>query len=771
MTEEIQNRLMEAELYASQGLEEEAREIYTELLNKLDKTDEKIKEEIKQKIENLTKESVESAPNNSNELESNKEFDLLQRFNMAVGLMEAGFPMEAIEEFKKLLDEGYRKAEVYSRIADAYLNMDMPFEAIENLEAALKEPDIPLNLKLDVLYRLALTHEKTGAVSSAIEALEQIVKIDPTYRNAKQHLDTLSQTAQKYGRFYYLIRKGLLTEEQHDEAVKLARQQKKPIENILIEYFGIDKTEIGQSLSEYYQCPFVEFNELELGKAPDCIKGIKEQFFRTNSCVPIREHNGTLLVAVDNPHDIVKIDNIRRVLKANNFQFAVALKDDINKFIDYFFGKYNFGNSKDVFEQLELVEEEEAEDEPEEDVVSDEDNVVVQMANRIIEDAVMKRASDIHIESLTGKRGCLIRFRIDGDCIKYQTVPYAYKRALISRIKILANLDIAEKRLPQDGKIKFKTRTGHHIELRVATIPTTENNEDVVLRILAGSNALPLDRIGLLPEHLERLKSLLVMPYGLILVVGPTGSGKTTTLHAALGYLNRPEKKIWTAEDPVEIVQDGLRQVQVKPSIGLTFARVLRAFLRADPDIIMVGETRDEETANTIIEASLTGHLVFSTLHTNTAPETVTRLLGMGMDPFNFADALLGVLSQRLVKRLCSHCKEPYTPSDQELELLVEEYGEHPTTPLDPEKLKNVTLFKAKGCAKCNMTGYRGRLAIHELLVANDELRLLIQKKAPVAEIRKQAMENGMITLKQDGIHKVLAGETDLRQVRSACIR
>jgi len=263
----------------------------------------------------------------------------------------------------------------------------------------------------------------------------------------------------------------------------------------------------------------------------------------------------------------------------------------------------------------------------------------------------------------------------------------------------------------------------------------------------------------------------LVMPYGLILVVGPTGSGKTTTLHAALGYLNKPEKKIWTAEDPVEIVQDGLRQVQIKSSIGLTFAKVLRSFLRADPDIIMVGETRDEETATTIIEASLTGHLVFSTLHTNTAPETVTRLIGMGMDPFNFADALLGVLSQRLVKRLCSSCKEAYNPTDQDVELLLEEYGEHPNTPLDPDEIKSATLYKAKGCSKCNMTGYKGRLAIHELLVADDQLRLLIQKKAPVTEIRAQAMQNGMLTLKQDGIHKVLAGETDLRQVRSACIR
>jgi type II secretory ATPase GspE/PulE/Tfp pilus assembly ATPase PilB-like protein len=355
--------------------------------------------------------------------------------------------------------------------------------------------------------------------------------------------------------------------------------------------------------------------------------------------------------------------------------------------------------------------------------------------------------------------------------MRYQTIPYNYKRAIISRIKIMSNLDIAEKRLPQDGKIKFKTRSGGSLELRVATLPTTEGNEDVVLRLLPSSNAMPIDRIGLLDRNLEQLKQLLQLPYGLILAVGPTGSGKTTTLHAALGYINRPEKKIWTAEDPVEIMQDGLRQVQVKPHIGLTFARVLRAFLRADPDVIMVGETRDEETATTAIEASLTGHLVFSTLHTNSAPETVTRLLGMGMDPFSFADALLGVLAQRLVKTLCPKCREAYQPDDNEKKHILHEYGFHPTQPLKLSDLNEITLYRPKGCQNCNKIGYRGRLAIHELLVSDDGLKKLIQEKRPVADIREYAMKQGMFTLKQDGIQKVLRGDTDMKQIKAACIR
>ncbi len=392
------------------------------------------------------------------------------------------------------------------------------------------------------------------------------------------------------------------------------------------------------------------------------------------------------------------------------------------------------------------------------------------MANRILEDAYNKGASDIHIESLSGKRGARIRFRIDGDCIHYQDVPYAYKKALVSRFKIMADLDIAEKRLPQDGKIKFRMRNGRVFEVRVATLPTIDNNEDVVMRILAAVEAMPLDKIGLREENLEKFRKALELPYGLILVVGPTGSGKTTTLHAALGYVNRSEKKIWTAEDPVEIVQEGLRQVQVRPKIGLTFARALRAFLRADPDIIMIGETRDEETAHIVIEASLTGHLVFTTLHTNSAAETIVRLLGMGMDPYNFADALLAILAQRLAKKLCS-CKEPYEPGPKEIEEILYEYGDHPVHPLRAEDLKGITLYRPKGCSRCHKTGYRGRMAIHELLVASDTIRELIQKRAPVAEIRDQAMTEGMLTLKQDGILKVLEGHTDVKQIRAVCLR
>ena len=770
--EHIKYKLQEADLYLNHGLYEEASEILNEL-KKITGIDSKIKNEIEIRLKKIPSSGNESQQVEVEEiLELSNDEKFQQEFDNCLGLIEAGFFSEALEELKLLEEKWEDKGLIYITIGKLYLKLDMPFDAIEYLEKGLKYTDISDEVRCDALYQLALTYEKTGSVSKAASTLEDLININPNYRNSKEKLEKLNETAQKYGRFYYLIRNNLLSEEQLERAKELAKQSKKPIETILINQFGIEKIEVGNSLSEYYKCPFIEFNELEVGSTPKCISGIKEHFFRTTVCAPIKEASGTLLIAVDNPHDLSKIDNIQRVLKAKNFEYGVALKEDIDKFIDYFFGKYNVGDEEDVFEQLNLADEEEEEEEEEEDIVAtDTDSVVVQMANKIIEDAYIKNASDIHIESLTGKRGALIRLRIDGDCIRYQTIPYNYKKALVSRIKIMSNLDIAEKRLPQDGKIKFKTRAGKTIELRVATLPTTEGNEDVVLRILASSEAMPLDRIGLLEENLKKLKTCIEMPYGLILVVGPTGSGKTTTLHAALGHINRPEKKIWTAEDPVEIVQDGLRQVQVKPAIGLTFARVLRAFLRADPDVIMVGETRDEETATTVIEASLTGHLVFSTLHTNSAPETVTRLLGMGMDPFNFADALLCVLAQRLVKRLCPKCKEAYTPDDEEIERIVYEYGHNPSKPISKDELKNITLYRPKGCSVCNNTGYKGRMAIHELLVSDDGLRKLIQKKKPVMEIRDYGLEHGMTTLKQDGIQKVLMGETDMKQVLSACIR
>lgn len=433
----------------------------------------------------------------------------------------------------------------------------------------------------------------------------------------------------------------------------------------------------------------------------------------------------------------------------------------------------------DMSDLITLLDEEspdakKAKEEAGDDEAGDTDTGLMKLVNSIIEQAYIRGVSDIHIEPHPEK-DLKVRFRIDGVCQDFTMVPRRFSRAIISRLKIMSDLDIAERRKPQDGKIKFKKFGKLDIELRVATIPTVGAQEDCVMRILAASKPMPLDDMGFAPEKLEQFKHSVVQPYGLVLVVGPTGSGKTTTLHSGLGFINKPQTKIWTAEDPVEITQYGLRQVQVKPKIGFTFEKALRSFLRCDPDVIMIGEMRDKETAEAGIEAALTGHMVFSTLHTNSAPETVTRLLDMGLDPYSFGDSLLGVLAQRLIRRLCKKCKEPVEVTPEILaELKVEFDFDKAWEDLKVEE--NVVMFKKheggrKKCPACQGSGYKGRAGIHEYMINSDELRMMIYKHALVSELREKAMEQGMTTLKQDGIRKVMQGLTDIFEIRRVCIK
>ena len=413
------------------------------------------------------------------------------------------------------------------------------------------------------------------------------------------------------------------------------------------------------------------------------------------------------------------------------------------------------------------------------DTIVESDNTLVQLINKMIMDAHEDGVSDIHIESYPGQQNTRVRFRKDGTLIPYFEIPANARNAMISRIKIMAQLDISERRKPQDGKINFQHFGPAKIELRVATIPTNNSLEDIVMRLLASSRPLPLDKLGLTKNNLADLQKIMLRPYGLVLVCGPTGSGKTTTLHSLLSSINSPERKIWTAEDPVEITQAGLRQVQVNAKIGWNFAAAMRSFLRADPDVIMVGEMRDEETTKVGIEASLTGHLVLSTLHTNSAPESITRLLDLGMDPFNFADALLAVLAQRLAKSLCPKCKQAYEAEDAEIDELLQEYC-HDTQLAKPDvllewqkefnPLPKFKLYRAKGCSVCSNTGYKGRIGLHELMTVTPIIKHLIQTKAPVSDLLNAAIAAGMRTLKQDGILKLLEGHTDITQVRSVAV-
>lgn len=568
--------------------------------------------------------------------------------------------------------------------------------------------------------------------------------------------------------YQYLIDNGLITAGELQRAAASARTNRISIETALITKFNVDKRDVGRSLSHYYNVPFVAYYP-DMEKPRALMKGVKIPFLRKSAWVPLRTENGRILVAMEDPNNLQKIDEIKAVFPGRQLQICVALTADIMQMIDLFADNLNApAPIDDIILQLEADVDDVETETPD---YSEQDSVVVQLVNKIVLDALEQGASDVHIEPYPGKQDTRIRIRVDGRCRLYRRIPAHFKKAVISRVKVMASLDIAERRRPQDGKIRFRKYGREGVELRVATIPTQGGLEDVVIRILSNDTPLRLQDMHFSKRNYENFIEGITQPHGIVFVCGPTGSGKTTTLHAALHRINDVTKKIWTAEDPVELTQKGLRQVQVHPKINFDFAAAMRAFLRADPDVIMVGEMRDRETARIGIEASLTGHLVFSTLHTNSAAESVVRLLDMGMDPFNFSDAILCILAQRLVPALCT-CKKPYQPTAAEYEALVHEYDSDMFhCPVQRDYSPDTVFYKPGGCSQCQQTGYAGRIAIHELLMGNDPIKKLIRTGASAEAIRSQAIQDGMTTLKQDGIEKVLLGLCDMRQVRKVCIK
>lgn len=574
-------------------------------------------------------------------------------------------------------------------------------------------------------------------------------------------------------KFDYLIANGRITQAELDEAIAESRKGATDIETLLIDRYKVPRADLGKSLSNFYKVPHVEYSE-RIVLDTELLKTLNLDYLKKNHWIPLRQEKTLIEILTDDPNDLDRVQDIKRTFPGKTLKFSVGLRRDINQFLTASTGQADLlsGKGGSISDILgELVSEAQAEAE---DIsvggVDENDSAIVRLANQIIAEAYRMGASDIHIEPYSDKRETMVRFRVDGSCFEYMKIPASYRRAIVSRLKIMSNLDIAERRKPQDGKIKFRIGA-NEIELRVATVPTAGANEDVVMRILAASEPLPLDKMGFSERNLRELKKITEKPYGIILCVGPTGSGKTTTLHSCLGHINRPERKIWTAEDPVEITQYGLRQVQVHPKIGFTFAVAMRAFLRADPDVIMVGEMRDKETADIGIEASLTGHLVFSTLHTNSAVETITRLLDMGCDSFSFADAMLGVLAQRLCKRICKDCKEEYHPPKEEYDELVHGYGPEHWEKLGIKYDNQFKLYRGKGCEVCNKTGLKGRMGLHELLIGTDTMKRMIQSKAKTEEMLKQALQEGMTTLVQDGVEKALQGHTTFKQVKAVAIK
>ncbi len=586
-----------------------------------------------------------------------------------------------------------------------------------------------------------------------------------------------------------LVSDAVISAAELDLAQRSARRKGLDLEEVLVKEFQVKPAAIGQALAKYFGDPYEPYRN-ERVKPIDLLRNLKRDYLESQQWVPVEETREGVVVVATDPERVRNSRVVNNIFPKSKVVYRVTTNREFLQVLDHFFGALaDVASVGDLLSDLGDGDEDVA-DVGGDDVSAAAENELVKLVNKIIIEAYQQGASDIHIEPRPGKEKTLIRFRKDGSLVPYIEIPASYRSALIARLKIMCDLDISEKRKPQDGKIKFRKYGPLDIELRVATIPTAGGMEDVVMRILAAGEPIPLDSLGLTPHNHETLKSIISKPYGLFFVCGPTGSGKTTTLHSILGHINTPDTKIWTAEDPVEITQKGLRQVQINKKAGLDFATVMRSFLRADPDVIMVGEMRDAETTGIGIEASLTGHLVFATLHTNSAPESVIRLLDMGMDPFNFADALLGILAQRLAKRLCKECKEAYQPSPEDMKRLLTEYCEELTNTdswkKDPKgsyeavyrdwnsryaKDGQFTLYRPKGCSVCNDTGYKGRVGLHELMAGTDGVKKLIQEHARVAELVACALNDGMRTLKMDGIDKVLQGITDMKQVHAVCIK
>jgi type II secretory ATPase GspE/PulE/Tfp pilus assembly ATPase PilB-like protein/GAF domain-containing protein len=595
---------------------------------------------------------------------------------------------------------------------------------------------------------------------------------------ASQHVRT---------RYDGLIADAVLAASDLEDATRSAREQGIEIEEVLLGELQVKAAAIGRSLSKFYAVPYEPFRLVRV-KPEALLANLTRQYVDECRWLPLEENSDGLVVLTIDPERIANTRIVSQVFPRAKLDYRVTTQLEFDQTVVQFYG--TGGERASVGEPLRAIEGPDDEGDGLAEEPAADDSEMARLVNKIIVDAHRQGATDIHIEPLPGMGKTGIRFRKGGALVPYIEIPGGYRRALVERVKSLGGLDVAEQRQPQDGKISFKKYGALDIQLRVTTIPSSGNVEDVVLRILAARETMPLDLLGMQSFNLDRLRATVEKPYGLFLVCGPADSGKSTTLHAMLKHLNTPATKIWSVEDPVEITQQGVRQVEVDREAGQDFATIMRALLRADADVIMVDAMGDRETADMGIDAALAGHLVCSTLHTHSAPESVARLLDMGVDQFKLADALLGVLAQRLARRLCPACKQAYHPTGMELELMLTEYCEElnnagifgqdakagRTAVLAgwraryADKDGKFTLYRAAGCGLCE-DGYRGRIGLHELLVVSDKVRLLLQERARVAQLRAAAVEDGMPTLRMDGIEKILLGHTDIKMVRAACIR
>jgi general secretion pathway protein E len=550
----------------------------------------------------------------------------------------------------------------------------------------------------------------------------------------------------------FLVERGAVPEEVLEKAIERQRDGK-TLGDVLQEMGAIDSVTWARSLADHYGLPFRD-QLPEDGVVVELIKDLPINFAKRCVLLPVGRDGDRIVVATGDPQNIGALDDVRLLLRKPLSVFvapAPVIVDAINRVYDLVSGSASELMDDLDQERLDLIASDL--DEPRDLLESDDEAPIIRLVNSLLFQAVKDRASDIHIEPF--ERELLVRFRIDGILYDVITPPKRFQPVITSRVKIMAGLNIAEKRLPQDGRIRIRL-AGKDVDIRVSTVPTAFG-ERVVMRLLdRTTTVLMLEELGLVGAKHEAVNKLIRQSHGILLVTGPTGSGKTTTLYACLSKINTTDKNIITIEDPIEYQLHGVGQIQVSPKIELTFASGLRSILRQDPDVIMVGEIRDLETAEIAIQAALTGHLVFSTLHTNDSFGAMTRLLDMGIEPFLVSSSVVGVMAQRLVRRVCSACREPYTPTREELE----ELG------ISPQLMMGREVFKqGPGCADCKRTGYRGRTGIHELLVVDDEIRTLVMKSADASSIRRAATARGMTTLREDGAEKVLAGMTTIEEI------
>ena len=791
---DIKLKIKEAETCHAMGMIDEALTLYEQVLSLSSDQDIDGNGDIHNKISELRKE-LELREVDENQGLSPEDISLFRKnlslsddvptiLDGARALKELGLLEEATVEYEKLMQFDFSKsdcsaldyslAQIVVDYLTCLLQTERAQEVVKKAHKVIYQYNLTDKETAQIQFWLGCEMDKRDQRDSALELFESAFKIDPNNAAISQKLEALKSNISTSSRYDYLLRNEKVTTNQLQEALAISKKIGKSVEFVLTDRFKVEKDEVGKSLSLFFGTPFRAFDP-ETPVPVELINKLKKSFLLYYVWVPLNWDTDGVEILVDDPTDLRKTDHIKALMPNQKINIAVGFKEDIERFINHFFDPKVESLTDQVFDDLDdiipdIAFEEEEEIEDDITALDESSSQVVKFVDQVLVTAFRNKASDIHVEPSMITRKTTIRFRTDGVCHEYIQVPNAMAPAIVSRLKIMADLDIAERRLPQDGKIRLKRKGIPEFELRMSTMPTAGRFEDAVLRILTKSGTLKLDEIGLNDRNLKVLHRSVERPYGLILCVGPTGSGKTTTLHSALACVNKPSVKIWTAEDPVEITQAGLRQVQVKPKIGLDFAKIMRGFLRLDPDVIMIGEMRDRETAATAIEASLTGHLVLSTLHTNNGPETLTRLLDMGMNPLNIADSFLAVLAQRLVRRLCSDCIETYHPNQEEFDYIIADYGEEPFQNLGVEYTANFELKRSLGCEKCNGSGYKSRLGIHELIEGTPEIKLLIKKQATSQDLAKQAIKDGMTTLKQDGVHKVFEGITDMREVRRVCI-